>query len=75
MTTPITSTFYESAAQMQDAATQRLHRAMRGVDEAGRSISVAGQMEEINKAQADLSATLAAVNAYKKALDTLGRSA
>lgn len=75
MTTPITTTFYASAAQMQDAATQRLHRAMRGVDQAGGSISVARQMEEINKAQADLSATQAALNAYKKALDTLGRSA
>lgn len=74
-TTPITSTFFESAAQMQDAATQRLHRAMRGVDGAGGSISVARQMEEINRAQAELSATQAALNALKKLLDALGRSA
>ena len=75
MTTPITNTFYESASQMQEIATQRLHRAMKGVDSEGNKITVSQQMEEINKAQADVNAIQAGLNAYKKMLDLLSRSA
>ncbi len=74
-TTPISSAFFESAAQMQELATQRLHRAMRGVDEQGRPIPVPRQMEEVHKAQAEMSSVQAGLAAYKKLLEMLQRSA
>ncbi len=74
MTTPVTATFFRSAGQMQDVATQKLLDAMNGVGADGRPISVGRQMQEINNAQANVSTTMAAINAYKKLLDALARA-
>jgi len=75
MTTPFSSTFFESAGQIFDVNTQKLHLAMRGVDPQGRSITLGEQMTQINYASAAQQAAQAALNAYRKALDTLARAA
>jgi len=75
MVTPVTDTYFAALSQKLELATQRLHRAMQGIDQNGKPIPVSRQLEEINKAQGDVSVAQAALNAYKKLLDVLARAA
>ena len=75
MTAPTTSAFFESVAQVQSVATERLHLAMRGVNASNQPITPSEQMRLINEAQQVIQVVTAAANGWRKLLQVVERSA